>query len=48
MELNSVIDMNKEYKNTLIWFNIITIFPEMFHAMTNYGLIGQAIKKKNY
>jgi len=46
MELNSVINMNKENNNTLIWFNVITIFPEMFHAMTNYGLIGKAIKKK--
>lgn len=38
--------MNKINQNPLIWFNIITIFPEMFHAITNYGIIGKAIQKK--
>lgn len=27
-------------------FKIITIFPEMFHAIMNYGITGKAIKKK--
>jgi len=30
---------------TLLWINIISIFPEMFFAFTNYGVVGQAIKK---
>ncbi|ACL30196.1 tRNA (guanosine(37)-N1)-methyltransferase TrmD [Buchnera aphidicola str. APS (Acyrthosiphon pisum)] len=38
--------MKKKYNETIICFNIITIFPEMFYAITNYGIIGQAIKKK--
>ncbi|WP_425619557.1 tRNA (guanosine(37)-N1)-methyltransferase TrmD [Buchnera aphidicola] len=38
--------MNKKHKNPLIWFNIITIFPEMFQAISNYGIVSQAIKKK--
>ncbi|CAL4322415.1 tRNA (guanine-N(1)-)-methyltransferase [Buchnera aphidicola (Chaetosiphella stipae setosa)] len=27
-------------------FKIITIFPEMFHAIENYGILSKAIKKK--
>lgn len=38
--------MKKKYNDTLIRFNIITIFPEMFNAITNYGVTGKAIKKK--
>ncbi len=38
--------MKKKYDDTLIWFEIITIFPEMFHAITNYGITGKAVKKK--
>ncbi|WAI11591.1 MAG: tRNA (guanosine(37)-N1)-methyltransferase TrmD [Buchnera aphidicola (Macrosiphum albifrons)] len=38
--------MKKKYNDTVICFNIITIFPEMFSAIINYGIIGQAIKKK--
>lgn len=37
--------MKKKYDNTLIWFGIITIFPEMFRAITDYGVISKAIKK---
>jgi len=39
--------MKKKHNETLIWFNIITIFPEMFRAITNYGITGKAIKKKS-
>jgi tRNA (guanine37-N1)-methyltransferase len=46
MELNNVIYMNKEQNNTTMYFSIITIFPEMFHAITDYGIVGKAIKKK--
>ncbi|QCI24451.1 tRNA (guanosine(37)-N1)-methyltransferase TrmD [Buchnera aphidicola (Muscaphis stroyani)] len=28
-----------------MWFEIITIFPEMFQAITDYGVTGKAIKK---
>ncbi|QIQ41979.1 MAG: tRNA (guanosine(37)-N1)-methyltransferase TrmD [Buchnera aphidicola (Microlophium carnosum)] len=38
--------MNKKHNDTIIWFNIITIFPEMFRAIIDFGIIGQAIKKK--
>ncbi|CAL4323760.1 tRNA (guanosine(37)-N1)-methyltransferase TrmD [Buchnera aphidicola] len=27
-------------------FNVVTLFPEMFRAITEYGIIGQACKKK--
>ncbi|AHG59993.1 tRNA (guanosine(37)-N1)-methyltransferase TrmD [Buchnera aphidicola] len=37
--------MKNKYDKTLIWFKIITIFPEMFRAITDYGVIGKAIKK---
>lgn len=41
--------MNKKllYKShkTLIYFNVISIFPKMFDAITNYGIISKAIKK---
>ncbi|HMI77026.1 MAG TPA: tRNA (guanosine(37)-N1)-methyltransferase TrmD [Buchnera sp. (in: enterobacteria)] len=30
----------------ILWINIISIFPEMFVAITNYGIISQAIKKR--
>lgn len=33
-------------KTLLIWISIISIFPEMFQAFTNFGIIGKAIKKK--
>ncbi|CAL4326454.1 tRNA (guanine-N(1)-)-methyltransferase [Buchnera aphidicola (Brachycaudus tragopogonis)] len=29
-----------------MWFKIITIFPEMFNAITNYGITSRAIKKR--
>ncbi|WP_422667310.1 tRNA (guanosine(37)-N1)-methyltransferase TrmD [Buchnera aphidicola] len=29
-----------------MYFHIVTIFPEMFRAITNYGVIGRAFKKK--
>ncbi|AEO08740.1 tRNA (guanine-N1)-methyltransferase [Buchnera aphidicola str. Ak (Acyrthosiphon kondoi)] len=38
--------MKKKNNDTTIWFNIITIFPEMFRTITDYGIIGQAVKKK--
>jgi len=38
--------MKNNYDDTIIWFNVITIFPEMFCAITDYGIIGKAIKKK--
>ncbi|QCI17788.1 tRNA (guanosine(37)-N1)-methyltransferase TrmD [Buchnera aphidicola (Acyrthosiphon lactucae)] len=38
--------MKKKYNDTKMWFNIITIFPEMFRAITDYGIVGQAIKKE--
>lgn len=41
--------MNKKLLNqphkTLIEFNIVSIFPEMFNAIKNYGIISKAIKK---
>ncbi|QCI19954.1 MAG: tRNA (guanosine(37)-N1)-methyltransferase TrmD [Buchnera aphidicola (Brevicoryne brassicae)] len=37
--------MKKKYDNTFIWFKIITIFPEMFRAITHYGVTNKAIKK---
>jgi len=46
MELNHVLSMKKKYNDTKMWFNIITIFPEMFRAITDYGIVGQAIKKE--
>lgn len=46
MELKNNFKTIKKYDNTLIWFYIITIFPEMFYAITNYGVTGKAIKKK--
>ncbi|ANZ22599.1 tRNA (guanine-N1)-methyltransferase [Buchnera aphidicola (Diuraphis noxia)] len=36
--------MKKTDDNTLIWFRIITIFPDMFRAITNYGIIKKAIQ----
>ncbi|QCI20530.1 tRNA (guanosine(37)-N1)-methyltransferase TrmD [Buchnera aphidicola (Brachycaudus cardui)] len=38
--------MKNKYDKTLIWFKIITIFPEMFRAITDYGITSRAIKKK--
>lgn len=38
--------MKTQHNDTIIWFNVVTIFPEMFRAITDYGIIGQAIKKK--
>jgi len=32
--------------NPLIWISIISIFPEMFHSITDFGITGRAIKKK--
>lgn len=45
MERNHIISMKKQH-NTIIWFDIITIFPEMFRAISDFGIIGHAIKKK--
>ncbi|AAM67935.1 tRNA (guanosine(37)-N1)-methyltransferase TrmD [Buchnera aphidicola] len=45
MELNKHDQTKTKYDNTLIWFCIITIFPEMFYAITNYGVTGKAIRK---
>jgi tRNA (guanine37-N1)-methyltransferase len=28
-----------------MWVGIISLFPEMFHAITDYGVTGQAVKK---
>ncbi|QCI21687.1 tRNA (guanosine(37)-N1)-methyltransferase TrmD [Buchnera aphidicola (Hyadaphis tataricae)] len=36
--------MKTQYDHTLIWFKIITIFPEMFNALINYGVTKKAIK----
>lgn len=33
-------------KNPTIWISIVSIFPDMFRAITNYGITRQAIKKK--
>ncbi|QCI18559.1 tRNA (guanosine(37)-N1)-methyltransferase TrmD [Buchnera aphidicola (Aphis nasturtii)] len=38
--------MKKKDNQTLISFYIITIFPEMFTAISNYGVTGKAIQKK--
>ncbi|AYN24677.1 tRNA (guanosine(37)-N1)-methyltransferase TrmD [Buchnera aphidicola] len=46
MELNNCSQNKKKYDSALISFYIITIFPEMFYAITNYGVIGKAIHKK--
>jgi len=46
MELNNFSQNNKKYDNTVIWFYVITIFPEMFHAITKYGITGRAFDKK--
>lgn len=46
MGLNHTLSMKKKYDKTLMWFKIITIFPEMFGAITNYGITSKAIKKK--
>ncbi|QCI22249.1 tRNA (guanosine(37)-N1)-methyltransferase TrmD [Buchnera aphidicola] len=35
--------MKKINDNALIWFQIITIFPEMFRAITDYGITKKAI-----
>lgn len=46
MELNNYSQTKKKYDITLMWFYVITIFPEMFYAITNYGVTGKAIHKK--
>ena len=28
-----------------MWVGVISLFPEMFHAVTNFGVTGQAVKK---
>ncbi|QCI23921.1 tRNA (guanosine(37)-N1)-methyltransferase TrmD [Buchnera aphidicola (Macrosiphoniella sanborni)] len=38
--------MKKIHYDSLIYFNIITIFPEIFDALIRYGIIGKAIQKK--
>ncbi|WP_193201189.1 tRNA (guanosine(37)-N1)-methyltransferase TrmD [Buchnera aphidicola] len=38
--------MKKKDNQTLISFYIITIFPEMFFSISNYGVTGKAIQKK--
>jgi tRNA (guanine37-N1)-methyltransferase len=32
--------------NTILKFKVITLFPEMFSAITNYGVVGRAIKSE--
>ena len=34
-------------KNTLL-FSAISLFPEMFDAISDYGVVGRAVKKKYY
>lgn len=46
MELKYDISIKKKDYQTLISFYIITIFPEMFCAISNYGVTGKAIQKK--
>jgi len=46
MELKYDISIKKKDNQTLISFYIITIFPDMFHSVSNYGVTGKAIQKK--
>lgn len=46
MELKYDISIKKKDNQTLISFYIITIFPEMFTSISNYGVTGKAIQKK--
>lgn len=36
--------MTSERKNNPYWMGLITLFPEMFQAITDFGVVGRAIK----
>ena len=36
---------NKTLMNTKLWFGVISLFPKMFQAVTDYGITGRAIKE---